>query len=152
MEPWVTVHRHAPDTERAAANAAAEKYPQRALDVLRYLVSVGGDYDHHGCETMGMIKDSYAPARNALMRNGLVEDSKVRALNVRNRPCIVWVPTEAGRKAAETGDLDTFARPQRRHTKTELTLDAMTEWANVLADELGKADPDNDILAIWRSR
>lgn len=94
--PWVIVHRDGPETERVAAEMAEDKYPERALRVIRHLVSVGGDYDSRGAERTGMWLNSYAPARNGLMRRGLVVDSGRRETNARNRLCIVWIASAAG--------------------------------------------------------
>lgn len=95
-EPYVITHRNAHDTELEAAESARKYYPKRALKVLDYLVRVNGDIDNHGHEAMGMIKDTYAPARNYLMREGYVENTGQRRLNERKRKCIVWGVTDRG--------------------------------------------------------
>lgn len=73
------------------------------MQVLQYLVRVGGDYDQHGAVETNLILNSYAPARNALMRNRYVEDSGERARNERGRKCIIWVPTALGEAMARRG-------------------------------------------------
>lgn len=149
---WVIVHRDAPDTEREAAARAEEQYPQRALLVLRHLIRAGGDFDTRGADAMGMWLNSYAPARNALMRRGLVEDSGRRERNERGRQAIVWVPTAAGRSAARTGDLDVVAPPGRRKRKAEVEVAVLLDWAEVLAEALELVDPTNEVLVAWRAR
>lgn len=65
--------------------------------VLEYLHSSGGDYDAHGAEATNTWLNSYAPARNWLMREGFVKDSGRKEVNERNRLCKVWELTEKGR-------------------------------------------------------
>lgn len=149
-EPWVIVHRDAPDTEREAAELAEQQYPLRALAVLQYLVAVDGDYDTHGAEAMQMWLNSYAPARNALMRRGLVADRGQRAINERGRQVIVWEPTPAGRVAAVTGDLAPVPT-RRRTTRSAAALQDMRQWALCLAEALGEVDPNNPVLADWQA-
>jgi hypothetical protein len=96
-EKWVRVHKDAGDTETAAAEAAELSYTERPMQVMKYLIACGGDFDTHGSDTTNIWLNSYAPARNALMRKGYVRDSGRRGINERGNKAIIWIPTEAGR-------------------------------------------------------
>lgn len=95
-EEWVRVHKDAGDTELGAAESAKARYPKRPMEVMKYLIDTGGDFDTHGAATTATWLNSYAPARNALMRKGYVRDSGRRAVNERGNKAIIWIPTEAG--------------------------------------------------------
>ncbi len=95
-EEWVRVHKNAGDTELSAAESAKLRYPRRPVEVMKHLIDCGGDFDTHGADATKIWLNSYAPARNALMRKGYVRDSGRRAVNERSNKAIIWIPTEAG--------------------------------------------------------
>ena len=105
-KPWQRatpgkLHRHAHDTERAAAERVGPRTGTLRALAFRTIASAGDDGLTHGELAMlaGKRHYSIAPRVTELVEQGYVRDSGKRRPTDTGSPAIVWVLTERGRRA-----------------------------------------------------